>query len=81
MIPRKRSAFVVVAQHTSVEDLWDVTKTWYFVGSGPTGEELSGSGPESFFHGEETLTLNEGAFNLAVVDGRVDRIADVLQDC
>lgn len=49
-----------------------------FVGSWSAGEELAVAGPEGFFEGEETLALDEGAFDLAVVDGGVDGVADVL---
>jgi hypothetical protein len=34
--------------------------------------------PEGFFDGEEALALDECAFDLAVVDGGVDGVADVL---
>ena len=33
--------------------------------------------PETFFGREQTLTLDVGAFNLAVVDGGVDAAPDV----
>ncbi len=36
--------------------------------------------PETFLRGEEALALHEGAFDLAVVDGRVDGAADVHLD-
>lgn len=34
--------------------------------------------PEGFFDGEETHALDKGAFDLAVVEGRIDAFANVL---
>jgi hypothetical protein len=42
---------------------------------------LAALGPEGFFDGEEALALDEGAFDLAVVDGGVDGVADILKSC
>jgi hypothetical protein len=78
VVPSQGVAVVVVAQHACVEGLWDVAEAGDLVGAGPAGEELTRLGPEGFFEGEEAEALDEGAFDLAVVDGRVDRIADVL---
>lgn len=38
---------------------------------------MTGLRPEGFFDGEESLSLYEGAFDLAVVDGGVDGAPDV----
>jgi hypothetical protein len=35
--------------------------------------------PEGFFDGEEAHALDEGAFDLAIVEGRVDAFANVLR--
>lgn len=64
-------------QEINVELLWDIREARDLVGAGPAREELPGLGPEGFFHGEEAQTLDEGAFDLAVVDGGVDGAADV----
>jgi hypothetical protein len=81
MIPRQGVPVVVVAQHARVEDLRDVAEAGDFVGSRAAGEELAALGPEGFFDGEEALALDEGAFDLAVVDGGVDGVADILKSC
>ena len=73
MIPAQRVTLVIITQHASVENLRDIREAWYFVGSGPAGEEGAGAGcPEGFFDGEEAEALEEGAFDLAVVYGGVD---------
>lgn len=58
--------------------LGDIAEAWYFVGSRATGVQLARLGPESFFKGEEAETLDEGAFDLAVVYGGIDGLAYVL---
>lgn len=79
MIPGKRVAVIIIAQHGGVEDLGDIGEAWYFVGSGAAGYEGARvGGPEGFFEGEEAEALEEGAFDLAVVDGGVDGVAYVL---
>lgn len=73
MIPIQRLPVVVIAQHARVEDLRDIAETGDFVGSGAAGEEVAGAGvPEGFFGCEEAETLEEGAFDLAIVYGGVD---------
>ena len=68
-------------EQAHVEDLGDVAEAGDLVGSRPAREELArGAVPEAFFRGEEALALDEGAFDLAVVDGRVDGAADVHED-
>ena len=78
MIPRQRIAVIVVPQQRGVEDLRDVAEPRDLVGSGSAGEELAVARPEGFFESEEALALDEGAFDLPVVDGGVDGVADVL---
>lgn len=78
MVPTQRLAVVVVSEQRGVEDLWDVGEAGDFVGSRAAGKELAVARPEGFFKSEEALALDEGAFDLAVVDGGVDGVADVL---
>lgn len=78
MVPVELVALVVVAEHGGVEDLGDVGEAGDLVGAGPLGEELAVARPEGFFEGEEALALDEGAFDLAVVDGGVDGVSGVL---
>lgn len=56
----------------------DVPEAGDLVCAWAAGEELTGVPlPEGFFDGEEALSLDESAFDLAVVDGRVDGASDV----
>ena len=64
-------------EQTDVEYLPDIRKSSDLVGSGPTGEELAILLLQCFLYREEALALDEGAFDLAVVDGGIDRAADV----
>ncbi len=67
-----------VFEEGDVELLGDVAEAGDFVCSRPFGKQgARGAVPEAFLRGEEALTLHEGAFDLAVVDGRVDAAADV----
>lgn len=79
MVPRQRVAVVIVAKHTGIEDLWDIAEARDLVCTRTPSEELAVSSPECLFHGEETLALDECAFNLSIVYRWVDRFADVLQ--
>jgi hypothetical protein len=67
-----------VAQHTRVEDLRDIAEARNLVRAGTTGVELAIAGPERLFEGEETLALQESAFDLAVIDGGIDGVAYIL---
>jgi hypothetical protein len=78
MVPGQWVPVVVVAQQRRVEDLRDVAEAGDLVSARPAREELAVARPEGFFEGEEALALDEGAFDLAVVDGGVDGVADVL---
>ena len=79
MIPRQWLPVVVIAQHRGIEDLRDVAEPGDLVCAWSLGEELARGGvPKGFFDGEEALALNEGAFYLTVVDGRVDGVSHVL---
>lgn len=78
MVPRQGFTVVVVAEQARVEDLRNIAEARDLVCAGPAGEELAGASPERFFDGEEALALDEGAFDLAVIDCGVDRVADVL---
>ena len=71
-----------VLEHADVELLRDVAEAGDFIRAGAAGEELAaGAVPEAFFGGEEADALDEGAFDLAVVDGGVDGAADILGGC
>lgn len=63
-----------------VELLRDVGEARDLVRAGPARGELPGARPEGFLDGEEALALHERAFDLPVVDGRVDGAADVHLD-
>ena len=78
MVPRQRFPIVVVSQQRRVEDLRYVTKTRDLVRTRTAREEVAFARPEGFFQCEEAETLDEGAFDLAVVDGWVDGLTDVL---
>jgi hypothetical protein len=58
--------------------LRNVAEAGDLVGPRAAREELSVASPECFFDGEETLALDECAFYLAVIDGWVDRVTNVL---
>jgi hypothetical protein len=79
MIPVELVAFIVVAQHGSIEDLRDVAEAGDFVRAGPLCEKLAVGVPEGFFEREKTLSLDEGAFDLSIVYGWVYRVARVLR--
>ena len=79
MVPRQRVAVVVVAKHTGVEDLRNVAEAGDLVCSGTPSEELAVPSPECLFDGEETLALDECAFNLSVVYRWVDGVSDILK--
>jgi hypothetical protein len=78
MVPRQRFAIVIVTQHRCIEDLRNIAESWDFIGSWAACEELARAGPKGFFNCEEPLALDEGAFDLTVVDRRVDRVAHIL---
>jgi hypothetical protein len=78
MVPRQRFAPLVVLQHRRVEDLWYAAKARDLVGAWATRGELATARPEGFFGREEADALDEGAFDLAVVDGGVDGITNIL---
>ncbi len=50
------------------------------VGGRASGEQLAGVVPHQFFHGQPAQALNETAFHLADVDGRIQGRADVVED-
>lgn len=79
MVPGQGCTVVVVVEKAGVEYLRYVAEARNLVGAGAAGEELACACPEGLFDGEETLALDEGAFDLAVVDSRVDGVADVLE--
>jgi hypothetical protein len=78
MMPRQGLSLVIIPQQRRVENLGYVAKPWDLVGTRTAREELAGARPEGFLEGEEAETLNESAFDLAVVDGGVDGLGDVL---
>lgn len=79
MVPAQRVALVVVAQHTCVEDLWDVAEAGDLVGAWAAGEELACTCPEGLFDCEKALALDKGAFDLAIVYGGVYGVAHILR--
>jgi len=79
VVPRQRVTVVIVAKHTGVEDLGDVAEAGDLVCTRPSSEELAVSSPECLFDGEETLALDECAFNLSVVYRWVDGVSDILK--
>ena len=64
-------------KEVDVEFLRYITESGDLIGSWPSCSKLARLCPERFFHGEETETLDEGAFDLAVVNSGVDRTTDV----
>jgi hypothetical protein len=78
MVPTQRVPLVVRPQERGIEDLRNVAETGDLVGTRATCEKLAVACPEGFLEGEKTLTLDEGALYLAVVDCWVDGVANVL---
>jgi len=68
-----------MAEHTGVEDLRNIAESGDLVCSGTPSEELAVSSPECLFDREETLALDECAFDLSVVYRWVDGVADILK--
>ena len=66
-------------EHANVEDLRDVSKTGDLVIARPAGEDLTvTTKPERFLSRKKALALDKCSFDLAVIDGGVDRAADIL---
>src|SRR6187402_3083400 len=67
-------------QEVDIKLLRNITKAGDFICAWTHGSECSGLCPECFFHGEETLALYEGSFNLPVVDRRINGAPDIHLD-
>jgi hypothetical protein len=67
-----------VFEHADIEDLRDISEARDLIVAGSTGEYLSVVEPEGFLGREKTLALHKRPLDLAVVNGRVDRAANIL---
>jgi len=79
MVPRQRVAVIIMTKHTGIEYLRNIAEAGDLVCSGTPSEELAVSSPECLFDREETLALDECAFDLSVVYRWIDGVADILK--